>query len=222
MTDLDTGTTPSRRRRPRALVLAERRAGTANADRLRRLVDGMPSDRVALGSFVDGLGAAGTGLSLLLFGLTALIPGIAPLFGLALCAVSLGLLLGHAEPFLPARMRRWELDRGRLRAGLRRLAPLIGWVERWLRPRATGLLRGPGIRLVGAAGLLDGVLIVLPIPFGNTAPALAMLIVALGLIVGDGLAVGAGLLATLVALAADLGLIVLGYSALAGLLTTLF
>ncbi len=192
------------------------------ADRLGRVADQLGSTRVTLGSAVDALGATGTGLCLLLFALAAQIPGIAPAFGAALGAVSLGLLLGHKEPYLPVRIRSWTLDHERLRSGLQRLAPAIGWLERWLQPRARGFLRGPATHVIGLAGLLNAVLIVLPIPFGNTAPAIATLILGLGLVVSDGLAVAAGLIATVVAFVLDAGLVVLGYTALLALIEGLF
>ena len=198
----------------------------STTDKLRRLMDKFSTSKVALGDVVDELGTAGTGLCLLLFSLTALIPGIAPVFGVALCAVALGMVLGHTQPYLPERLRRWKLDRDRLHGGMYRLAPAIGWLERWLHPRAKHLLprqqRGSGTRVAGLASLINGVLIVLPIPFGNTAPAIAMLILSLGMVVGDGIAVGVGLLATIIALVIDIGMIALGYTALVSLFQNLF
>lgn len=190
-------------------------------DKVRALLDDLPDGTVTLGDVVDALGAAGTGLCLLLFSLTALIPGIAPVFGVALCAVSLGLVLGHGQPFLPAWMRRWSLDRDRLRAGLDRLAPRIAWLETWLHPRGDHLLRASGLRVVGLASLINGLLIVLPIPFGNTAPAIAMLLLSLGLVTGDGIAVVAALAATIIALVIDAALVGLGFAVVTSLVESL-
>jgi hypothetical protein len=190
--------------------------------KLHRLLGKFPDGAITLGAIIDDLGAAGTGLSLLLFSLTALIPGIAPVFGVALCAVAIGMMLGRSEPLLPERLRRWRMDREQVHSGLQRLAPRIAWLERWLRPRETHLLSGVGIRLAGLASLVNGVLIVLPIPFGNTAPAVAMVILSLGIAAGDGVAVALGLLATVIALAVDTGMIVLGYAAFATMTDYLF
>jgi hypothetical protein len=192
------------------------------AEKLHRLMGKYPAGKIGLGDIVDDLGAAGMGLCLLLFSLASLIPGVAPVFGLALCALAFGIVLGHAEPVLPERLRRWQMDRDRVDAGLRRLAPIVSWMERWLRPRTKNLLRGPGVRLIGLASLINGILVVLPIPFGNTAPAVAMLILSLGMVVGDGIAVGVGLLATAVALVVDIGMIGLGYTALTAMIEHLF
>jgi hypothetical protein len=196
-------------------------AAVGPVEKLRALLDGLPDGSVTLGDVIDALGSAGTGLFLLLLSLTALIPGIAPVFGAALCAISLGLILGHEAPLLPARMRRWTLDPGRLRAGLDRLAPRIAWLETWLHPRGDHLLRASGPRVLGIASLINGLLIVLPIPFGNTAPAIAMLLLSLGLVTGDGIAVAAGLAATVIALAVDAAFVGLGFTAVAGLINSL-
>jgi hypothetical protein len=198
-----------------------RRAAGGSFDKVRALLDGLPDGAVTLGDVVDALGTTGTGLCLLLFSLTALIPGIAPVFGVALCAVSLRLVLGHGEPLLPAWMRRWSLDRDRLRAGLDRLAPHIAWLETRLHPRGDHLLRASGLRVVGLASLINGLLIVLPIPFGNTAPAIAMLLLSLGLVTGDGIAVVAALAATIIALVIDAALVGLGFAAVASLVESL-
>jgi hypothetical protein len=203
-------------------VAQVRRAAGGPFDKVRALLDDLPDGTVTLGDVVDALGTASTGLCLLLFSLTALIPGIAPVFGVALCAISLGLVLGHGEPLLPARMRRWSLDRDRLRTGLDRLAPRFAWLEAWLHPRGGHLLRASGLRVAGLASLINGILIVLPIPFGNTAPAIAMLLLSLGLVTGDGIAVMAGLAATIIALLIDAALVGLGFAALASLVESLF
>jgi hypothetical protein len=177
-----------------------------------------PGRRISLGTVVDSLGPGAWGLSFLLFGAMALIPGIAPLFGLALCTAALGLLLGHQRPWLPGRMRNWSADRHSLASGLARLRRRLKPVESGLRARSPHFLSAPMLRLAGIAALSNGWLILLPIPFGNALPALAVLVMALGLIARDGLALLAGLLATAVALVFDAALIWAGYRAVAALL----
>ncbi len=194
----------------------------ATSDRLRRLAHGIEADRVSLGALIDRLGASATGLCLLLFGLVSLIPGIAPVLGVGLCLFALGMVLGHDTPPLPGWLHRVQVDRRRLHQGLQRLCPLIAWLEQWLQPHTARMLRGPGARLVGLAALVNGILVVLPVPFGNTAPAVATIVLALGFVVGDGLAVAVGLLATLLALAIDVALVVLGVAAVAAAFAAFF
>lgn len=185
---------------------------------LESLLDRLPDGRVSIGTMLDTLGAGAWGLCFLLFGAVTLVPGVAPLFGVALCAVALGLIAGQERPWLPRRMRDWGAERARLAAGFARLRPGIARLERLLHARGDAFLGGAMLRLAGLAVLVNGVLIVLPIPFGNTAPAVATLIVALSLITRDGFALLAGFAATALALAIDAVLLWVGFQAIVGLL----
>jgi hypothetical protein len=78
------------------------------------------------------------------------------------------------------------------------------------------------LRLAGLAVLLDAILVVLPIPFGNTAPAVAVLALALGLTMNDGLMVLAGMVLTVIALAVDAVLVWAGWQAVSALVSWLF
>ena len=177
--------------------------------RLRDLIDATGADH-RLGGLVSALGHGGTGLLLLLLGLATLVPGVAPLFGIALCTVALSLVAGRPTPWLPAWLARREIPPAKLRAALAWMEPRVTWLERRMRRRLPGLLTGRALRLAGLAALLDGFLIVMPVPFGNAAPALAVLVLSLGLATGDGLAVAAGLLGAVVALVLDAALLLAG------------
>jgi hypothetical protein len=95
----------------------------------------------------------------------------------------------------------------------RRGPALLRHVEHRLRPRASLLVAGsirPPLALVMA---LMGILIALPIPFGNTVPGLAVILMGLGLALGDGLAVLGALI--LAALATGVS-VALGWAAVTG------
>jgi hypothetical protein len=187
------------------------------ARRLRDLAAKLPGDSVSLGQLVDTLGAGGPGLLLLLLAAVTLIPGIAPAFGMAMCFVALNLILGTERLHLPGWLRNRHIDRDRLQGGLDRLAPRLEWLERRMRhgpPADRGLL----LRLAGLASLVSAVLIVLPVPFGNTAPALAALLTALGLVAGSPKAILAGCGATILALILDAILAFVAWEAVAGLI----
>jgi hypothetical protein len=55
-------------------------------------------------------------------------------------------------------------------------------------------------RVIGAVCLLLSVIVLLPIPFGNTVPALAVCIFALGVLERDGVWILTGLAVTVIAL----------------------
>lgn len=185
----------------------------------RRLHDLAAGDApaVTLGELADAAGAAGVGMLLLLLTAGAMIPGIAPAFGAALCVASLPLIAGRQSLLLPSWLRRRGFPRAAYRARVARLVPLLRRLDVWLRPRLSGCRGGVVLRLVGIASLLNGVLILLPIPFGNTAPAASSLAIAAGLAAHDGLFVLLGLAAAAIALLIDVVLIALFWAALVGL-----
>src|SRR4051794_33894928 len=194
----------------------------AGLHRLEEALAEVRGERVSLGTIVDSLGSGGWGLSLLLFGATGLIPGIAPVFGVALCVIAASMILGHGRPWLPERMRQWETERRGLNNGLRRLRPVLSRIERWLQPRGEAFLTGSMLRVAGIAALVNAVLVVLPVPFGNTAPAIATLVLALGLTMRDGYAVLVGMVLTALALLIDGLLLWTGYQAVTALFGWLF
>lgn len=124
------------------------------------------------------------------------LPGLSTPFGLAIAVVAARLLLGR-RPWLPRKLQRQVVPAG----FFTRLFAVAAWVlrllERWLRPRLTGLTDGrvarqahAGVMLLAALALL----LPLPIPFTNSFPAWTILLVAGGLLERDGAAVIAGYL----------------------------
>ncbi len=190
--------------------------------RLERELARVSGDRISIGSVIDALGPGGWGLCFLLFGLTALVPGIAPVFGVALCILAVSMVVGHDRPWLPNRIRSWQTNRAKLTNGLTRLRPLVSRIERRLRPRGEQFLSGGMLRVAGLAALINAVLVVLPVPFGNTAPAIATLVLALGLTTGDGFAVLAGLVLTIFAILVDVLFVWTGYQAVLAMIGWLF
>jgi hypothetical protein len=76
-----------------------------------------------------------------------------------------------------------------------RVAPWLERAEKLLRPRVSALALPPVEYGVGLVCLLLAIVLVLPIPLGNMLPALAISLLALGLLERDGFAISAGLLA---------------------------
>jgi hypothetical protein len=160
---------------------------------------------VEVGALIDGLGPEGLGLALLVLTLPALIPVPGPLgavFGTLVLIVACQMLFGARRFWLPQRLRRRRLSQAFVRTLISRALPWIGKVESILRE---GRLRGFTGRVARTACalpiLLMAVAIVLPIPLGNFAPAVALVLVSLGFIARDGLAVLAGLATSVFALA---------------------
>lgn len=91
------------------------------------------------------------------------------------------------------------------------MARAYGHAEKLCRPRQQQFTRGLALRVVGASVMLNAFIVFLPIPFGNTLPALANIVLALGLLFRDGLAIVAGLAITMASLVIGS---ILGFAAL--------
>jgi len=76
----------------------------------------------------------------------------------------------------------------------------VSRIDRWVRPRALSLTSGPMLRLNGLTLIFAGLLLMAPfgfVPFSNTAPAIGILFLTIGMLQRDGLFVALGYLGTL-------------------------
>ncbi len=155
----------------------------------------------------------GFGLALFLVALPALIPLLpfgSTLVGLMLVLVGIQMAIGMKQPWLPACLRAFVFSE---KASILLRLHGLRWakrIERVTRPRwpfCTGRIGSAGVALLT---ITSGVILVLPLPFLNTIPALGIMLMALGLANRDGVFVVAGYivcLGLLVAVAASPGLL---------------
>ncbi len=143
------------------------------------------------------------------------LPGLSTPFGVAIGIIAFRLTLGM-RPWLPARLRRRPLPPGFYGRLFALTGRVLGFLEKFLRPRLTSLTdpepwrRAHALLILAAAAFL---LLPLPIPFSNTFPAWVILLAAGGLLERDGKAI---LCAYAVALAGVLFFVFLGGAAQAG------
>jgi hypothetical protein len=174
---------------------------------LRRVLRGRGT-RVTVGEIVARAEGDG-GLGPVLFVLTLpvllpLPPGVSMVLAVPLLLVALQIVAGRPKLWLPEALADRSMERDAMVKALRRVLPLLDRVEAVVRPRLRFLTGRIGVRVVGVACALIAVILILPIPFANLVPALALAIFSLGLTRKDGLLVlaGYGLLALTVAVIA--------------------
>jgi hypothetical protein len=110
--------------------------------------------------------------------------------------LSLQMLFGRDEPWLPARLSRYRLSARTITALRTRGVPFLRRIERFSRPRLLPFDDRITSRGVAVIVLLLGIVLVPPFPFLNTLPALAVLIMGIGLLNRDGLFIVIGGLLT--------------------------
>jgi hypothetical protein len=152
--------------------------------------------RLALGEMVAGIEGDG-GLGPVLFVLTLPVllpmpPGVSMVLALPLLAVAPQIVAGRRCLWLPKWLERRTIKRPELVKLLRRVLPHLKRAEKLVRPRLGFLTGRIGTCVVGLACTLIALVLILPIPFANLVPALALAAFSLGLTRKDGLFVLAG------------------------------
>jgi hypothetical protein len=113
--------------------------------------------------------------------------------GASLMALGTQMAQGRATPWMPERMNRLSLSGKFWRILITTAEKALSAGRRITRPRLPGLVRGVRARQLGGAIIaVSGLLLAVPlagVPFSNTLPALAVLLVCLGELEEDGLMV---------------------------------
>ena len=117
------------------------------------------------------------------------------------------------RPWLPGVIADRTIAREDFAGLVRRFSPWLARAERLLRPRAVLLVLPPMEYLVGLVCLLLAVVLVLPIPLGNMLPALAISMLALGILERDGFWILAGLAVAAVSAAVVSGVVFAAFKA---------
>lgn len=157
-----------------------------------------PDERISLEDLIEGFGNRAFGALLFIFAvpvaLPIAIPGISAVLGAPLLFLSWQLMRGREQPWLPQVMRSRSFLRVDFARMLRRVLPSIRRVERLVGPRLIWMTNRRGEQVIGLLAFILALILFLPIPFGNTVPALAIAIFALAVLERDGLAAIVGTL----------------------------
>jgi hypothetical protein len=158
-------------------------------------------ERIRISDLFDALGDRAIGALMFVFAVPNVVPvppGVSAVLGTPLIFLAAQLMTGR-PPWLPGVVARRSLSRDDFARLMDRVLPWLMRGEKLLRPRLGVWVRPPVEYLVGAVCLLLAVVLVLPIPLGNTLPALAISVLALGVLERDGLWVLAGTVAAVIA-----------------------
>lgn len=159
------------------------------SDILIRILDASDQPRLTIGEFVDRLGDRAFGILILLFALPNCVPGppgLATLTGIPVVFVAWQMMIGRDRPWLPGLLARRSFPRTDLLRVMRVTQPYLRRLEKLSKPRMTWIMRGAWERALGIVLFILSIVLTAPIPFGNLFPAIAIAIIALGLMEHDG------------------------------------
>lgn len=152
------------------------------------------------------------GLLAVPFLLPVTLPMMSTVFGIPMLLIGFAVMVSRV-PWLPERVLLHRVEAATAR---QMLATLRGWALRFehlVRPRALALSASAPINVVNGALLMLAVLLLMAplplVPFANTVPAVAIMLLCFGMAERDGIVIALGWLATLASAAYVGGLMVL-------------
>ena len=166
-------------------------------------------DRISIGDLLSALGDRATAALMFIFAAPNMLPtppGTSTILGAPLIFLAAQLMLGRA-PWLPAFVAKRSIKQADFSALAASIVPWLVRAEKLLRPRLESLARPPMEHFIGLLTLVLAVVLVLPIPLGNMLPALAISLLALGVLERDGIWVIAGLAATVASVIVVFGVV---------------
>jgi hypothetical protein len=174
-------------------------------ERLEKVIHQLPSPEVTLAEIMgiignDSLLFLSIFLSLV-FLVPVSIPGVSTVFGSAILLIGVSQLL-RRNFWLPERIASRTITTGRLTVVLQRALAWFRFLNRFSRPRRLERLAiGSRVGFFNRISfILAAVLLMVPlgfVPFSNTLPALALILLAFGVLQKDGASILAGHLANL-------------------------
>ncbi len=160
---------------------------------LRAFAANLGSERVSMQEIVAGLGDRGLGVLMAIFAVPNIFPATIPfgnvLTGIPVIILAVHLMLGWPRLVLPRSIAKRSIGAATLKSFAPKLATMLARIEPLLKPRLPAISSAAAERIIGAICLVLSILSALPIPFGHMVPALALMVIGLGLIEHDGIAI---------------------------------
>ena len=145
---------------------------------------------VTLGEIIHRLGHRAFGAMFFVFAAPnwlPLPPRTSTFLGFPLVLMTPQIIFGVRGPWLPNFIDERPLKRRQLADAFQKLIPWLQRVEKVSRPRLTFLFGPVGDRVIAFVCFLLSLILILPIPLGNMAPAAAIAVFGLAMIQRDGI-----------------------------------
>ncbi|SIQ69236.1 Uncharacterized conserved protein [Rhizobium sp. RU35A] len=163
---------------------------------LRALADDETRTRISVADLLEIMKDRAFGALIFIFAMPNTIPtppGTSAILGIPLVFLSLQMAIGQ-KPWLPRLIAGRSMLRSDFAGMIDKASPWIMKAERMLRPRYAALSQPAMERAIGVICLVLSIILALPIPLGNMLPAVALCVMAFGILEKDGVWVVLGIL----------------------------
>lgn len=155
------------------------------------LLEGVPRSKLQVADLIRVLGDRSFGFALILFSIPSALPIPAPGYsiplGILLMGIAFQMVVGRQQIWLPKRVQGWSFSSKPAQKFLGAFLKAVKLIEFCFQPRLVFICSGLGIRLFGVLVMGLASLMLIPLPFTNSLPALIILLLGLGLAEDDGL-----------------------------------
>ncbi|MBX2826318.1 MAG: exopolysaccharide biosynthesis protein [Gammaproteobacteria bacterium] len=182
-----------------------------------RWLDSLDGETTPLAGLFVALEQRSFGGVIILLAILGLLPGISIGAGIAIIIIAIQMLFSYPSPRLPGFITQREISTDRLRRTMHRPLVYLTRLEQTIKPRWRFLTRQRATKCIAVLIVLLALVMITPLPLSNLLPAIALLLIALGLLERDGALVAAGFVASIVALAVGSAMIGILYRLLLGL-----
>ena len=170
--------------------------------------ENLTDETTTINAVLGELGPRSFGGILILIAGLGLLPGISVLTGVVILALGMQILVGFRSPLLPSFLAAKRLKVETVQTVLRKCITYVAFIEKWVKPRWLFLNLPLVNRLVGLIIISLGIVMMLPFPFSNSPPAIAIMILSIGQLERDGVMIVIGSVVAAISLA--LGVIFTG------------
>lgn len=168
-------------------------------------MDRPDAQKITVRELLGDLGTSGFGISLALFSIPEVLPIPIPGATAAVClptsVISVQMIAGKDQVVLPEWLLDKKISASKFKKASRAVLPALKKIEKFSRPRGDLAENRAARRIIGAIVFFLMLTIALPIPGTNMPPAIAIFIIAVGLIESDERLLTAGIALGLLSIA---------------------
>lgn len=130
---------------------------------------------------------------LLILSILALLPLVSFVAGIIILIVGVQMILGLRVPSLPQFVMQQKVDKRSFEAFVDKVLPWLVRSEKYIRPRWCFFSNTISQRLLGCLIILLALVSLLPLPFSNMPPSIALILISLGILERDGILISIGI-----------------------------
>ena len=151
------------------------------------LIQGNTGATISLRQILNKLGERSFGFILVIVTVVSFIPFVSVLTGIILCLIGVQMFMGLQCVEVPKQILDRKMSSIKVNKAFEVVIPRIQFLEQYIRPRWHQINSTVIERLNGLVVVVLGLINAIPIPLTNVAPAILIMILAIGLIEKDGL-----------------------------------